>query len=115
MSTCLGLCCAAFPLPRGSYAGLVSGAVNEQHEDGMVRLKEILVPLTELEAQVRIAQVGSALLSQVVSDDEWFTCNQWDSETKRCKVYERRPIMCRDFPYGRQCEHSKSCHERGAQ
>lgn len=114
-SQCLGLCCAAFPLPKGSYADLVSGKTNEQREEGMVRLKDILVPLTQLEAHVRIAQVGSGFLAQVPDpgNGEWFTCNQWDKETKRCKVYERRPIMCRDFPYGKRCEHSASCHERG--
>lgn len=110
MSQCIGACCAAFTLGGGmdSYERLRSGTVQESHEPGMVRLKDILVPLTAEEAASRIAAAGSLI---VLNDEAKFTCNRWDAETKRCTVYEQRPHMCRGYPYGRKCEHG--CPETG--
>jgi Fe-S-cluster containining protein len=34
-----------------------------------------------------------------------FTCKNWDPNMRLCTVYENRPFMCRDYPYGRPCEH----------
>jgi Fe-S-cluster containining protein len=34
---------------------------------------------------------------------EHFGCRLFDTETRRCTIYARRPKMCRNFPYGRAC------------
>jgi len=32
--------------------------------------------------------------------DAWdATCDMWDPDTKRCRDYEHRPPVCRDYPY----------------
>jgi Fe-S-cluster containining protein len=31
---------------------------------------------------------------------KYYTCKNFDKETKNCKIYDLRPKMCRDFPYG---------------
>lgn len=31
-----------------------------------------------------------------------------------CGIYETRPVMCRDFPYGRACPHGEACAWDGA-
>lgn len=35
----------------------------------------------------------------------WFRmeCRHFDRETRRCREYESRPVMCRRFPYERPC------------
>ena len=35
----------------------------------------------------------------------WYTCSNYDTETKLCKIYKDRPKMCRDFPYDSPCPH----------
>ena len=29
---------------------------------------------------------------------DWFTCKNWNKETRLCMIYETRPQMCRDYP-----------------
>ena len=33
----------------------------------------------------------------------WYTCKNWDDQTRLCKIYESRPQMCRDYPYSSPC------------
>lgn len=33
-----------------------------------------------------------------------YTCRHYDKEAGLCGIYERRPSMCRCYPYGRTCE-----------
>jgi Fe-S-cluster containining protein len=34
-----------------------------------------------------------------------YTCRRLDRSTGLCTIYERRPKMCREFPYERACGH----------
>lgn len=34
-----------------------------------------------------------------------YTCKHWDQTTRLCTIYENRPFMCSDYPYGQACEH----------
>jgi len=38
----------------------------------------------------------------------WYSCKHWDAETRRCRIYEARPKMCRDYPYGEPCKYCDS-------
>lgn len=38
----------------------------------------------------------------------WYTCRNFDKETRNCKIYDSRPRMCRDFPYGILAENDKT-------
>lgn len=42
-----------------------------------------------------------------------YTCRYWNSITKLCTAYDKRPMMCRDFPYGKQCMMDTNCNEPG--
>lgn len=33
----------------------------------------------------------------------YFTCRHLDQGSGDCKIYELRPRMCRDYPYGKAC------------
>lgn len=37
-----------------------------------------------------------------------YTCKNFDRETNNCMVYETRPGMCSDYPYGTRCRY-ESC------
>ena len=38
-------------------------------------------------------------------DAHWYTCEHHDRESGNCMIYDRRPGMCRDYPYGRVCNY----------
>ncbi|NUO50701.1 MAG: YkgJ family cysteine cluster protein [Polyangiaceae bacterium] len=65
-----------------------------------------------IQAMLRVARIaypGEALPSgQIVGPQSdaviiW-TCAHFDVETRNCGIYEKRPRMCREYPYGRPCE-----------
>lgn len=31
------------------------------------------------------------------------SCKHWDAETGDCRIYNERPDLCRDYPYGSEC------------
>lgn len=88
---CTGHCCRSFPLNhtieqlRAYAADTSKGNASEAGQ-----IADMLIPLG-------------------ARDDgrEMFTCRHHDTETGDCRIYEDRPRMCRDYPYGRSCEHSE--------
>jgi Fe-S-cluster containining protein len=32
-----------------------------------------------------------------------YTCRHHDTETGDCRIYETRPMMCSEYPYGNEC------------
>lgn len=32
-----------------------------------------------------------------------FACRHFDTKTRNCTIYERRPWMCKAYPYGKPC------------
>jgi len=100
---CPGWCCAAFYWPR-------TLADMKKHPDAGYdgpQIRDMLVPLTPKEARERHERFSG----KKVAAFSWkhrghhFTCKNWDEETRLCKVYETRPQMCRDYPYGQECQH----------
>lgn len=84
---CNGMCCARFPL-------------GENHEEVMALLKSGSV------------QDGFKILDMITHippDDQipysTYTCRHWNTDSRRCVVYESRPFMCSDYPYDTMCRH----------
>jgi Fe-S-cluster containining protein len=48
-----------------------------------------------------------------VHNGAYYTCRHWDTETHLCKVYEKRPLMCKGFPYKKKCQYDEKCDEVG--
>lgn len=46
-----------------------------------------------------------------LEDFEVWTCSNFDGQN--CTAYEARPSMCRDYPYGRPCEHADCTWDDG--
>ena len=83
---CTGDCCREFPI-----SGMTSTELTKAAERGypeILAIAAMVVPLNK-------TKCGAPL----------FTCRHWNTETKRCLIYNSRPLMCSDYPYrGGACE-----------
>lgn len=105
-SSCDGRCCAVFCLPH-TIRQLRQKAAAGALEDGAF-IAAMVIPLTPNQARERAAEFGTKLEARWEHRGHHFACRHWDEETRLCTVYEQRPTMCRDFPYGRGC-HNEGC------
>jgi Fe-S-cluster containining protein len=70
-------------------------------------IADMLIPLSPKEAKDRIRDSGGKI--GLKEEFAWknrghhFTCKHWDKDSKQCTAYERRPNMCRKYPYGTKC------------
>jgi Fe-S-cluster containining protein len=110
MSECAGYCCAVFTFT--STPAQIRERIAEKkcsRDDPM--LADMLIPLSFEDAQARAAEFhlpSSPAIAEVArwtEDTPLYTCKHWDETTRLCTIYESRPMMCRDFPYGRECGH----------
>jgi Fe-S-cluster containining protein len=105
---CSGHCCREFTLtgigetPEAIRAWLVARA-----EDGE-QIADMVVPLRAIDVGV-LAPDGRIVEEKPVGGVWIFTCRHYDAGTNNCLIYASRPRMCRDFPYGRPCEHGDRC------
>lgn len=100
---CPGYCCAAFTYPRT----LSQIRRDPPAYDGEM-IADMLIPLTPKQARERYERFGGPAERSGFrwkSRGHHFTCRHWDEETRLCTVYEDRPAMCRDYPYGQECQH----------
>jgi Fe-S-cluster containining protein len=95
--TCGGGCCAVFWLPKEVPDNIYDAAF----------IRDMRIELTAEQAQERWAKfVGDGrVLPPAEPERPWYTCRHWDEDTRLCTVYEQRPMLCRDYPYGRPCSH----------
>lgn len=97
--TCNGSCCVVFPLITGpdyDWTNTLNGPF----------IRDMIQPLTFDEAQARWAIHGQGEWPSRFWDghtDGLNSCRHWDTETRLCTVYDDRPLMCREYPYGGPC------------
>ena len=53
----------------------------------------------------RIKQIGEV----VVNETSWYTCKNFNKETRNCDDYENRPNMCKDHPHAFEGCNYKAC------
>jgi len=106
---CTGTCCAAFRIPH-TPASLKRAVRQGRVLDGD-QLLDMLIPLTPKEARERNRQFGGDGDNPFPWSDRGhhFTCRHWDEDTRLCTIYEERPMMCREFPYGKDCPFGCDC------
>lgn len=82
------------------------GDIRDELRDGEV-IAEMVIPLSLAEANDRLERFGSDREYGRESDGHLYTCRHFDDDTRLCRIYERRPEMCRDFPYAQEggCEY----------
>ena len=96
---CTGECCRQFPI--GGYSLL------EIHQWAAKRepLTNILLypPGSEVPKVLSLLIPIAKFTYFQGKVQPLFTCRHWDQETKRCREYVHRPVMCSTFPYGMKC------------
>lgn len=103
MSGCTGACCSAFPLSHDlEYLWL-----HWHHITDGALIASMLIALTHTEARARMLAVDSQAAMKVDAGEEYFTCRHWDRATRRCRIYHRRPAMCRNHGTSerQRCQH----------
>jgi Fe-S-cluster containining protein len=94
---CNGMCCAKFFLPFPpeilwkSYQKYILTGVKKPSWIDLAG--PMLIPL------MPAIESGAAW---------WYTCKHWDTETRLCEIYEKRPNFCREYPNGDICLHCNS-------
>lgn len=84
---CGGSCCERLFYPR------TPEGLKQDYEDKHKRDEDIVEIYHMLEL-LELDGIGG-----------WYTCLNWDKESKLCKIYDERPQMCRDYPYDSPCVH----------
>lgn len=107
MTACTGACCALFwwsrtPEQLQAWPLLAGGSTPAESRF----IADMLVALDEAEARRRIDEFAIKTTYEEATSHEGrllYTCRHWDERTRLCTVYEQRPVMCREFPYGLGC------------
>ena len=107
MSRCTGHCCREFSIAMDGVKQVMLAP--ESVQDGE-QIASMLV-------FVRWAEPGDTLPSgRIVPPDHphqpIFSCANFDRASGDCRIYEQRPSMCREYPYGRRCEMLGCTHPR---
>jgi len=75
-------------------------------------VRDMVIPLTHRQAVARARKFGVPITIRKHLKGpmtRWYACRHWDEETRLCSIYDRRPMICRDFPYGDPCRYGCSC------
>jgi Fe-S-cluster containining protein len=90
--TCNGNCCEHFVLPF-SYEVIKRRAQHDVGANGtlleMRMVADMVIPLKKYQPYTnRVAKYF------------WYTCKHFDTQTRKCKIYDKRPSLCRTYPDG---------------
>lgn len=107
MSRCTGHCCRRFTLPLSpkeladNLEAFKDGEVRDRNEHNIVQdietIAEMVVPL----GMSADTPSGFKLDKPV----HWYGCKH-QAANGDCLIYERRPALCRDYPYGQPCTYA---------
>jgi Fe-S-cluster containining protein len=112
-NACTGSCCAVFTYSVGIPE--LQRRADMHGDESAAFLVDMLIELSPDEAMARMDQFGVTGpredfdLRSFVDSSRVYKCRHWDEETRLCKVYEDRPLMCREYPYARTCDHDCAC------
>ncbi len=90
---CTGQCCRAFFLPYSPEA--LDALAARQPDEETLQVHGMVVHLGLFD----VNPAGG--LNPVPC--HYYTCKHFDEPSGNCGIYETRPKMCRDFPYGKPC------------
>lgn len=111
-NACTGKCCVVFNYSCGIPTLQRRADYGDAESQFLV---DMLIELSPDEAYERATRFDIAPRNEALDLRDWcdrapvYTCRHWDEETGLCGVYEDRPRMCRDFPYGRRCDYDCNC------
>ncbi|KKM92697.1 hypothetical protein LCGC14_1215730 [marine sediment metagenome] len=95
---CTGHCCEVFKLPFSPDGLRVAVKSTEEGRKGykdIEVIEDMVIPL------------GKVMNMSGEGQDFWnYACRHFDSEKKLCKIYEKRPDMCRKYGEEHPCDTS---------
>ena len=104
-NSCTGACCTVFPINTGGSARDYFQARADGGGD-IAFIGNMIFPLRHDEARARWELLNPELswdATHLAESSELFSCRHWDTVTRKCREYERRPSMCSLYPYARPC------------
>ena len=113
---CSGACCRCFSLPHSpaelwdNYDRWANGV--EEPPPGQTGILIDIHILAPMVMYVGTRPPDWAGFSHA-DPGYYYTCKHFSAATGDCTIYERRPQVCRDFPYGRPCEFKGCTWETG--
>ena len=118
MRRCTGHCCKTFTLPMSpdelwaAFHRWKIGAGNStpMSNRGDETTKQIIGEIYLIAPMVIYLGYKKLPYKQVRPEEKverhhLYTCKHFDTKTNNCGIYEHRPQMCRDYPYGMSCNY----------
>lgn len=105
---CSGDCCKRFYLP---YKPANFAVANFEPGTELAFIKDMLIHIEDYNENTADPHYKDRVFEH--SKGAWYTCRHWNTETKLCGVYEKRPKMCQKFPYGKKCQYNDKCDVPG--
>jgi Fe-S-cluster containining protein len=105
IARCSGDCCERFYLPYSPEEIAFFAEFEPSRFSDEIR--DVVWPML-------IYVEKSALRPDGETDTEeahYYTCRNFDRETRNCRIYDHRPKMCANYPYGNPCFY-KACTMR---
>lgn len=106
MSRCTGHCCERFTLPYDydtMQARLADSRLETPKEPVITDIEIIAPMIIPLGEEHWDPATGNDLDGRTIHH---YTCKNFNKSTGDCGIYEKRPQMCRDYPYDRPCHYN---------
>lgn len=118
-SRCTGHCCKDFSLPFSPMelkhqAELAKRGKGRFFPEEILKVADMVVFLFQNWSNSqdgRGLKKGRGSKSPFNGPQYHYTCRHFDRATGNCMNYENRPLMCQNFPYGRDCRY-RGCTRR---
>ena len=118
---CTGHCCRDFTLPYSpdelwqsynAFLAMRNGEVPVQVGDILYRSQPRIPQDIHLIAPM-VTYLGhydtpasQNTVPEVMRLEHHYTCKHYDAATHNCTIYDIRPAMCREYPYGHGCNYA---------
>lgn len=112
-----GQCCDPVVLPFTQREIMATLPSQHEHPADREHMLHDLIPISRREGLARAPYLSGGVTwasidggrSFLETRSVFYECRHFDRETRRCRIYERRPPMCRDYPwYGDPPDGSKA-------
>lgn len=129
---CTGACCEAFYLPYSprevwNFYHIWKVSQGDTKHQTLLEMNSGLTTTPRMITEIYIIAPMLTYLGFIPrpfdvvdgrsAEDEtahYYTCKHFDTEARKCTIYEHRPLMCRDYPYKSGCRY-KACRWSGHQ
>lgn len=111
---CTGGCCKVFFLPfkEARIPDVASGAFFRDPEASIIA--DMIIPIAdtldklpaELHELVAFYDEKTTDIDRMGEIGAFYTCKHFDAEAGNCRIYDRRPRMCRAFPNDGVCKYT---------